>query len=170
VSPADDVAAPPRPRGVTLCVRLMWLLAGIWLASGMTLFPARARIYANVARVQAEPSYTGTRLSPTALHQAVDASVIQTAILYVVLAGAYVFLAWKLGVGRRWARVLVLILAAVAAWSALATIPHAESRIVLVLAIAVLVANVALVALLTSRDARAWFGHFRAERPALFAR
>src|SRR5215472_9615927 len=94
--PPGPVAQPTRPAAMRRAVSLMY--------AGAALGVVNAIVGALVAHTITFYTYSGTSPNTTTVHNA--SSVVSGVIAAIISGGLWLWMAWKTGAGRNWARVL----------------------------------------------------------------
>lgn len=146
----EPVAAGQPPPPVDTAVKLMFARAGFSLLSLLVLWGTKGSLKDQIRK--ANPSYDLSKLDSTA-----TAAITVGIVVGLIFIGLYIALALQVRKGKRWARTVTLVLAALSVLSGLLTLAQPTivvSRLLELLAVAF---DIAIIFLLTRRPSADYF-------------
>lgn len=148
--PGQPMAAGPPPPPVDNAVKLMFARAAVSLLSLVALLGTRGSLKNQVRK--ANPSFDTSKLDST-----VTVAITAGVIVGLIFIGLYVALALQVRKGKQWARIVTLVLAALAVLSGLLTFLQPEPVLSRLLGVVSLVLDIAVIVFLTRRQSADYF-------------
>lgn len=152
----------PQPKSVHTAVRLMWGVVALALISlVVTLFSLDSLLQATLAGVEQSGQQVTDAMRET-MRTVLTAAVVGGSIISAAL---WLWLAWKNGQGRNWARIVATVLAGLNVLTALpGVIPGSTTTGTLFLGLVRIALMIAILALLWRKESSAFFSA-RSSRP-----
>ncbi len=148
--PGQPMAAGPPPPAVDNAVKLMFARAAVSLLSLLALLGTRGNLKDQVRK--ANPSFDAHKLDST-----VTVAITAGVIVGLIFIGLYVALALQVRKGKQWARIVTLVLAALAVLSGLLTFLQPEPVLSRLLGVVNLALDIGVIGLLTRRPSADYF-------------
>jgi len=161
-APQQRPAAPPQPSSIALAVKLMWAGAAVSLISLVISLAGLGTLKDDIADQLREDD-------PSVSHSTIDAAFALGIVFAVVIGAlgvlAWLWMAWKNGQGRSWARIVATVLGVLNVLSTLAGFASqtAES-ITLVFSVVNLVLAVVILILLWRKESTDFYEGTAASR------
>jgi hypothetical protein len=157
-TPPPDIQRPPVPGTVRNAARVMYAGAAVTLIQAVTYL-----VTAGATKRAIEKAHP--HMQASTVNTLTHGGVIVGAVLAVISAILFVWIARSCLAGRNWARATGTVLAAAAVLGAVYNVSAGVATVVLIFVVAVTVIGLAAATLLWVGGSSAWFGYFK--RPAL---
>jgi hypothetical protein len=140
----------PQPPPIQLAVRLMWVGAGLSLVSLIVSLLTLSSLKSHIRDQLAKSNPTLSKSDITTTYHAVVAAAVIGAVLSI---GLWLWMAWKNGQGRSWARVVATVLGVINLLSSIYSIAVGHSlAVTAVLTVLNLILAVVILVLLWRRE------------------
>jgi hypothetical protein len=162
-SAAAPAAKPAQPPAIRNAVRLMWAGAVISLLS---LVVTLATLGSLKTQVRDQLAQNNQKVTEDMVNAGYAAGIVGGVVVAIVAILLWLWMAWKNGQGRKWARIVATVLGVINVLSTLYTIGSGTAEpAAVVLAVINLVLAIAILVLLWRKEASAYYAACSAPAP-----
>jgi hypothetical protein len=156
---AQTESRPPQPPSIRTAVRLMWAGAAL---SALTLVLTLVSLSSLKSHVREQLLKDDPTLSPSDVNAAYNAVVAAAVIIGVIAIALWLWMAWKNGQGRSWARIVATVLGVLNLLSSFFTIASGNALAISeILTVANLILAVVILVLLWRRESSDFYAASR---------
>lgn len=152
--PSEPMRAPepvgPPPASVNNAVKVMFVRAGVSVLSLLVLLGTKDSLKDQI--LKSNPSF-----NPSKIDSAASVAITVGIIVGLIFIGLYVLLALQVRKGKSWARIVTLVLAALAVVSGLLSLARPEPALSRLVGIANVALDIAVIVFLAQRPSAEYF-------------